>query len=181
MTLYERLIGFVRAYPLIILVASFIAYFLTYDKDFILLSGVLLFNDMINHFLKYFIFKPVMGNNTFPLIGSGKRPIGAKNCDLFIKSNASLSEGYGMPSGHSQEAVFFSTFVILNILDSKIIIYEKIMGILVFLFLAFGIMYSRVYLGCHTVQQVILGGLLGWGLGIIYYNHKDKLKNLLNI
>ena len=36
----------------------------------------------------------------------------------------------------------------------------KKIGYVFFTSLAIGIMYSRVYLKCHTVQQVMMGGLL---------------------
>ena len=37
-------------------------------------------------------------------------------------------------------------------------------------------MYSRVYLKCHTVEQVIAGGLIGGILGALYFKNKDKIK-----
>ena len=92
---------------------------------------------------------------------------------------AEPSNSYGMPSGHSQSAVFFSTYVIMNLIDSNVIMYEKILGVNVFIFLALGVMYSRVYLRCHTTQQVIVGGLIGAILGTLYYKNKDTIKNLI--
>jgi membrane-associated phospholipid phosphatase len=42
-------------------------------------------------------------------------------------------------------------------------------------------MYSRVILKCHTVQQVIAGGLIGSSLGAVYFKNKDKIKKLINL
>ena len=42
-------------------------------------------------------------------------------------------------------------------------------------------MYSRIYFKCHTVQQVIAGGLIGGVLGALYYENKDKIKKLLKM
>ena len=178
MELYEQVLGFARAYPLIIISASFINYFLTNDIDLLMLAIALLVNDGINFILKYWIVKPLVGNKKLFLLGTGRRPDGAKNCSPFLEPNAKPSNSYGMPSGHSQSAVFFSTYVIMNLIDSNVIMYEKILGVNVFIFLALGVMYSRIYLKCHTVQQVIVGGLIGLGLGFLYYENQEKLKNL---
>ena len=84
-----------------------------------------------------------------------------------------------MPSGHAQNAVFFSTYTILNLLDNKEIIFVKYFGVVLFIYVALFIMYSRIYLRCHTVQQVIVGGLIGAILGTLYYKNKDTIKNLI--
>jgi len=177
MKLYEYIWGFARAYPLITITSTFIAFFLTNHIDLLIFSGVLLIADYFNHFLKNYIFKPIMGSNSWSIFGSGKRPDGAKNTGLF--KDGSCSKSYGMPSGHAQNAVFFSTYVILNLVDNKETILVKYFGIVLFIYLAVFIMYSRVYLRCHTVQQVIVGGLIGAILGTLYYKNKDTIKNLI--
>ena len=53
MELYEQLIGFARAYPLIISMSCFITYFLTNNIDLLLLTVFILLNDSVNHVLKY--------------------------------------------------------------------------------------------------------------------------------
>ena len=57
----------------------------------------------------------------------------------------------------------------------------KIIGILLLISIGLGIMYSRIYLKCHTIQQVIIGGLLGSVLGTLYYNNKNFIKQQFNI
>ena len=86
---------------------------------------------------------------------------------------------YGMPSGHSQNAIFFSTYVILNLIYSKYNYLTKVYGIILFTLAGVGIMYSRVYLKCHTVEQVIAGGLIGGILGALYFKNKDKIKKII--
>jgi membrane-associated phospholipid phosphatase len=40
--------------------------------------------------------------------------------------------------------------------------------------------YSRVYIdGCHTIQQVIVGGLLGVLIGFLIYYYENDGVNLL--
>ena len=184
MELYEQLIGFARAYPFIITMSCFITYFLTNNIDLLLLTVFILLNDNVNHILKYYICKPLLGGKKWPIIGSGNRPVGAKYCSLFLtcKGDGKPSAGsYGMPSGHSQNATFFSTYVILNLLNNPFSNSIKIYGTILFISLATGVMYSRVYLKCHTVQQVIAGGLIGSILGAVYFKNKDKIKKIINL
>ena len=178
---YEVILGFARAYPLIIISSILLSYFLTSNTDLLLLGIFLSINDIINHYLKTLIFKPLIGGKNLPFLGLGKRPVGAKNCGIFKKCPAEIATSYGMPSGHSQNAVFFSTYVILTLINSNFIYAIKVYGIVLFIFLALGIMYSRVYLKCHTVQQVIAGGLIGGILGALYFKNKDKIKKFLKL
>lgn len=177
--LYYQIIGFARAYPLIITISPFFAYFLTNNTDLLLLSISLMLNDILNGYFKNYIFYPLMKDKKWFILGQGKRPKGAKNSGIFLEQNAKLSTSYGMPSGHSQGAAFFSTYTILHLLESSINTEIKIIGSIFFSCLAVGIMYSRVYLGCHTKQQVIMGGLIGTILGFYYYKNKEIIKQYI--
>lgn len=180
MNLFQQIIGLARAYPLITITAMLLNYLITNNIEFFMLSGALVINDIINFMLKYFIAKPILGDKKYFLMGSGSRPKGAKNCSLFVEKNASFSKSYGMPSGHSQNAAFFSTYAIMGILNNPLIS-NKYIFVTIFIFLAFSVMYSRVYLKCHTIQQIIVGGVLGIILGLQYYNNKDYIKNVLKL
>ena len=176
MKLYDYLIGFARAYPLIIISSSFLSYFLTLQINYFMLGIALFINDRLNSVIKT-IIQSQFGDNIFGILG--KRPIGAKNCGYFSNSKNSISKSYGMPSGHSQNAVFFSTFVIMNMLDTDIALHQKTFGISLFICLSLGIMYSRVYLNCHTIPQVVVGGLIGFLLAKIYYEKEEEIKKYL--
>ena len=42
-------------------------------------------------------------------------------------------------------------------------------------------MYSRIALGCHTIQQVIVGGLIGILITVIFKMNENKiLKKVIN-
>ena len=69
MELYEQLIGFARAYPLIISMSCFITYFLTNNIDLLLLTVFIVLNDSVNHVLKYYICKPLLGGKKDPNAG----------------------------------------------------------------------------------------------------------------
>ena len=181
--MFGSVLGLARAFPLITIVSPLLCYFLTNEVDLLLLSVTLLLNDGLNHFLKYSIVRPIMGNKKYGILGSGARPQGAKDCGLFVgcKDPLSKKESYGMPSGHSQNVMLFSTYAILTLMKGDHTDTMKKIGYVFFSSLAVGIMYSRVYLKCHTVQQVIVGGLLGLILGYIYFHKKDEIKKKLKI
>ena len=98
-----------------------------------------------------------------------------------------------MPSGHSQTAWTFATYFILKIIhnfyntnyNAKTTTLFDYIWLLVscslVLSTAIYISYSRVYIeGCHTIQQVIVGGFIGIAFGyLIYYFEKDAI-NLLS-
>lgn len=134
-----------------------------------------LLNIQINHFLKYVIFKPLMGDNNFYIIGTGIRPKGAMNCgkfrDNFFNKNiqSTLSKSYGFPSGHSQSSGFFATFIYENFKNNPYILYP-------FILYSLYIPYTRIQLGCHTVQQVIIGFLYG----VIFYYIIENIHKGLN-
>ena len=181
--MFDSVLGLARAFPLITMVSPLLGYFLTNEIDLLLLSITLLLNDGLNHFLKYNIVRPLMGNKRYGILGSGARPKGAKDCGLFVgcKDPLSKKESYGMPSGHSQNVMLFSTYAILTLMNGNYTDRMKNIGYVLFSLLAIGIMYSRVYLKCHTVQQVIIGGVIGLLLGYLYYNKKDEIKKKLKI
>jgi membrane-associated phospholipid phosphatase len=140
----------------------------------------LFINDLIiNKTLTNLIFKPLIGNKTIPILGTGIRPPGAMNCGSFRDNlfNStiipSISKSYGFPSGHAQTMGYFMTFIYSHFRNNPLIF-------LPFLLYSIYISYTRVQLGCHTVQQVIAGyifGILSYYLIDYIY---DKIVYLLN-
>jgi len=111
------------------------------------------------------VFKKIF-RNFIPF--DGPRPKGAKNCGCFLDINNinKVSVTHGMPSGHTQNIFFLVTFLALYFNS----IYKSfILGLIGF----YG-GYLRVKFGCHTVGQVIIGGLIGIILAII--SHKLLIK-----
>tara|TARA_Y100000389_G_scaffold196004_1_gene228217 strand:- start:1681 stop:2262 length:582 start_codon:yes stop_codon:yes gene_type:complete len=181
MGLQEQIIGFARAYPSVLLFTCFTGYFLTNNINILMLGIALLVDNSINAILKYGVFRPLFGDTKLLVLGSGKRPAGAKNCALFVEKNAKRAKSYGMPSGHSQASFFFLTYLIMHLKDSNMNMYEKIFGGSLFTFITLGIVYSRIYLKCHTIQQVSVGSLIGLGLGYLYYENQEKIKDFVKI
>ena len=100
----------------------------------------LFLNDAIsNDFLKHFVFQNIMKDKTLPILGRGLRPEGAKNCgpfrdNFFNKTIATkLAESYGFPSGHSQSAGFFMTFIFVHFNKNPIIFFTSLLYSLLFI------------------------------------------------
>lgn len=125
-----------------------------------------------------FIYK-LLNKKYLPILGIGDRPPGAINCCAFIdwtKCNK-LSDSFGMPSGHSQLAwfcfIYGTLYMATHIRKTNIDRYKGriwfIVSSCILLIMAITLSYSRVYLGCHTIQQVILGALIGIGFGLLSF------------
>ena len=71
---------------------------------------------MSNGLTKY-IVKWQFGKKV-PFLGDGERPEGAENCGVFGVTEKATT--YGMPSGHSQIAAFYSCYSILYLNDIPI-------------------------------------------------------------
>jgi membrane-associated phospholipid phosphatase len=162
---------FSRFYPVTILIVSLLI-------GDIYLFIVLLFGEQLNHIFKYQIVKPIMGNKKYPIIGIGKRPDGAIDCGLYRSSRKKKcpTTSYGMPSGHSQSALLFSTYNILNLIKNN---NKNPLLYCINVFFALFIPWSRVNANVHTVQQTIVGGFLGMIFGYFFFDMKPKILKLI--
>jgi membrane-associated phospholipid phosphatase len=89
------------------------------------------------------------------------RPIGAKDCNLLCNDGPQRGRP-GMPSSHSATVVFFASFYYHE--TNNITIKATLIGY------AISVMISRYVKKCHTVAQIIGGGLLGLSLSQVV-NH----------
>jgi membrane-associated phospholipid phosphatase len=152
----------------------------------------------MNFFAKLVVFKPIyklFGKPKLPFLGLGGRPNGAKSCKFTLDDKIALS--FGMPSGHSQLAWTVSIYFLFKIIykfknDKDKDKNDKTTNIMKYIWLCLSciiligtasyISYSRVYIeGCHTIQQVIVGGILGFVGGFLLYYFEDDVKNLLKL
>ena len=164
----------------------------SYESFYLLIVYIL--ECISNHTFKKiteFIYN-LVNTKSLPILGIGSRPPNANSCG-FILDN-SIATSFGMPSGHSQSAWFIATYLICKIIKkfnnnkttekkSPIDYIWIVVSCSIILFSAIYISYSRVYIeGCHTIQQVIVGGLIGIGLGyLIYYFENDAIHLLSKI
>ena len=169
-------------------------------NSFYLLILVLL-TTVFNAFLKYAVMKPLYkwtGGNDLFLLGSGSRPSGAMSCQFAIDGKRATS--FGMPSGHSQIAWTIGTYLICQLVHRFIgnvnqnskqgndnttasIILDNIwifISIVVILGACTFVSYSRVYIeGCHTIQQVSVGGIVGVVLGFLAFYFENDIKRAI--
>ena len=140
------------------------------DYDFFILIVIA---DVFNYVLKHYVFQPIMGDKSYPILGQGKRPEGAKGTGIFASEVPTTT--YGMPSGHAQSVALFTTYLITNrIMKSNDTPLVKILYSLMLIAFTFYVMYGRVALTKeHTIQQVIMGALTGFMVVLIY----NKLSN----
>lgn len=157
--------GLARAFPAITYIILMTDYLITMDINKPILAALLFSSGILNHVIKHYLMKPIMGDNKYDILGKGTRPKNAKNCGLFI--DGKLSKTYGMPSGHSVNAAFFSTYYMLEVLNGMHVYKTYLLAML--MISTMFILYSRLKFRCHTIQQVILGGMLGMLLGNISY------------
>lgn len=90
------------------------------------------------------------------------RPQGAKDCDLLC-NDGNQSGKPGMPSSHSASVAFFSGFYYQQT-NNKIIRF----GLLIYAGL---VMLSRYWKKCHTINQIIVGALMGLSLSFLAVRH----------
>ena len=181
MGLKKTIVGLERAYTLIIIFSLLMVFFVKHEVNYLIFAIALGLNSIFNQFLKNFVFMGLMGSKEFPLLGRGKRPKGAKDCGDFIDVDSRESTTYGMPSGHSSFAAFFATVMVKQILDEDYSDNLKLLKILIVVSTSGLIMFSRINLGCHTPQQVFIGGILGCIFGHLYHSNLDKIKSFFKI
>ena len=166
--------GFVRAYPLYFSVLA------------IILGGIFKLNILLYLILLISISSTVNSKVTKPIVfdvfkklnmkSVSARPSGATNCSFFIDefNPKIVSNSYGMPSGHSLESMTISVFLIMYIHKHHTAGLRKYALIIIILLIGLGVCISRVTLGCHTILQIIIGGLLGSVIGYYGFMLWDK-------
>jgi membrane-associated phospholipid phosphatase len=146
------------------------------STDYYLISmGILSIGNVLsNLFIKLFFKKlySFMRVKTLPILGLGERPINDYVTDKvgYLDKYAGEAKLFGMPSGHSQSAWFFYAFGMLYLFDKTYKSQSRsnwvIITLLLMTAIAIFISYSRVYKNYHTTQQVILGGIIGFVMGV---------------
>lgn len=95
------------------------------------------------------------------------RPPNAKNCNLFFYSSKDGGKP-GMPSGHAMTSSIFVTHQIITFQNGSFQLDQDWYKIIALVLLQVGVMWSRVYLNCHTVLQTVVGTLIGILVAVIF-------------
>ncbi|WP_237219121.1 phosphatase PAP2 family protein [Rhodoferax aquaticus] len=72
---------------------------------------------------------------------------------LELRLDGMVGNSYGLPSGHAQLAVVLWIGLALEV--------RKVWAWMVFTLIALGVMFSRLYLGVHDLEDVLAGAALG--------------------
>ena len=168
--------GFARAFPFVTPFFSFILGIIFERFVGIYFCFMTYGLDLLNHFTKK-IMRTIYGDReSFPLIGIGKRPKGARHCGVFVEDDGDgISTGFGMPSGHAQVAMITLVFWTLYLLENNGYNNRTYFSICLLTVICIGIVVSRVLLGCHTIQQIVIGACIGLILGYLGYKVYKKL------
>lgn len=159
--------------------------------DLIFLNLAIILNSGLLKPLNKLLYKK-LNRKKLPILGIGTRPFGAHSCSGLVKLRSKPESSYGMPSGHSYFAWLIASYLITQIWfdnddsehdETEITRHNasKIVRTLLLLLFAFTMSWLRVNVeGCHTVQQVIIGGLFGIGIGISGVFIKKKIMEHIN-
>lgn len=177
----HNLLKMVQASSISIPIYLFLLGFLLDKKELLFVSLMFMMGNFLNQGIKQVILSTDL-DNEYPIVGKMVRPPGETTCKLF--------DGYGkrsligMPSGHAQFAAMFCIFACCYIFyeqcDGDI---EKaqtsyaLFKFAVIIALSFVIASSRYFNGCHTIQQIIIGSILGGMLGYFTYRLSVNMKN----
>lgn len=142
---------------IILILLPWILYDITKNLYFFKMSIGIIIAEIIHEILKWYIFSTKYEFS--------KRPKGAYGCGLFC--NGGNVEGRpGMPSGHMTATLFFYTMLLnyLYITDKLMFIDVFILSIIHISLMAI----SRYQKRCHSILQIISGGILGIILALFF-------------
>ena len=147
--------------PIILIIISWILLWHNSKLFFYYTIGIF-FDNIFNLFLKG-IFKqprPSEDLKKFNLaLTQGKR---------FVFKDGIPHDMFGMPSGHTQCAIYSTIFIFLALRKKNVLYF--------YLFISFLTMSQRIYFKYHTLFQVIVGGLIGFGTGyFMFYLATQKI------
>ena len=160
----DYLLFIAKISPIFYFSVPMITYLYNFDKNHLIFLKGFIFSEILNKSFKYFLQMP--------------RPKNAGNCSIIDKSKLFNLKSYGMPSGHSQCAWYFGIYYSLLIyFDTNYSKLTKIVCISGLLISSTFVSYSRIHIYCHTLFQVLYGGILGGIIGTLTYNN-NKIKSI---
>ena len=161
-TIFDR---FGQYGPIILIIYSC---YLLWDKSnlfFYYVVGIFI-NAILNLIIKGIIQEPRPSEDlkTFEL--------SLKNGRRFLFKDGIPHDIFGMPSGHTQSSLFSAIFVFLSLKNLNIL--------RVYLLISFIIMTQRVAFNHHTINQVIVGAIVGGLFGYsMFYMAQNKLMGVI--
>lgn len=153
-------------YGLIILI--FLSWYLLWNHNnlfFYYNIGIIL-NSILNIILKGIIQEPR------PMFDSKKVSLAKTHAKQFFFQNGIPYDIFGMPSGHAQMA-FFTTIYMFFSLKHRNLLY-------LYLIFSLIICYQRVKYDFHSIEQVVVGAIVGSAFGyLVYQLAREKIKGMI--
>tara|TARA_Y100001935_G_C17183024_1_gene446114 strand:- start:249 stop:794 length:546 start_codon:yes stop_codon:yes gene_type:complete len=174
---HRKILRIPREYPTILFIIAITIMFFGNRNEGIILFLAFLTSEVLNKILKN-LCRSIMGDKSFPIIGIGKRPpVAVFQLPQDGKMYKTSITSYGMPSGHSQLATLFSTYIILKTYNNTILSQpQKLSTYALMIFIGTYVIYARIREYWHTPQQTIIGGIIGIILGYFTYKLHNKYK-----
>lgn len=138
--------------PIGILVFYLSWFIVTREVEPCIMAAGQVVNDVLNNLVKNYVKQP--------------RPVQF----VGFQENG-LRSGYGMPSAHSQFMGFFATYLLLRLwLQWRgVCALKKSIASLIILVVSISVVFARVYLNYHNVEQVLVGSSIGCSLGATFF------------
>lgn len=138
-----------------------------------LLITVIHFNTYTAAIIGMYVFKQLVEKGIKSRYGNegiGKRPEGAKDCNMINKGDYTSLFKPGFPSGHTTVIFMIATILSIEYLKLTDYAFNKQPPIVLYIVLGLAILtpIARWRLKCHTLLQVFAGALLGIVLGVTY-------------
>ncbi|ODV94610.1 hypothetical protein PACTADRAFT_76238 [Pachysolen tannophilus NRRL Y-2460] len=150
--------------PIEILIFYFSWFLITREIEPVIIAFGQVINDIINNIIKHLI-KQERPRPEFLSVG-------------IFKANGTINTGslnksleYGMPSAHSQFMGFFCCYFLLKIIYQwpNLNKLNKFYLCFIFIICSIGVVFSRIYLMYHTIEQTLVGVIFGCFLGSCYF------------
>lgn len=132
-------------------------------------AGMVVFAQMFNQLLKRATHS-VFGTSNAIFTRPAPPPDGCGSFARLPSEVARRPVTYGMPSGHAQQMAFAMGFWVMYFMKRADTMrdWQRYVGMAFFVALWGAVAYHRVHLGCHNVEQVLVGSVVGVITGVVY-------------
>ena len=166
--------------PLFITIYSMVQLIFTYKIKYLYFSISIYVNDLLNLIMnKIFSYilpesitmRPfnagvILTDNNIYDIGTSVLP---QILPLIPNNKFMIHPTLGFPSGHSQFMMLFAIFMSLYLYNDDSDITTNLPKYIFIWLLAFGVLWQQWFSSSHTILQILVGGLIGIGFGIMYF------------
>jgi len=132
-------------------IVPFFRYLLLQDPNELRYFLGLFITLIVNKVLKYIVIGDI-----------SPRPAKATNCNLWANDGKQGGRP-GMPSGHSSHISYFVGYYVQQTTSMPLRVLLILYGI--------GVMISRYTKHCHTLEQILSGSALGFGMSYLIVRH----------